>query len=90
MAYYFLWQEGPRTAPELDARCEKFLKDEFNLLLDFDIEDALQKLCKNEIVQMEEDPVTGEVHYHALPIAKALEKLNARWHSYVPNACIDD
>jgi hypothetical protein len=79
LAYFYLWKYAPRegwTAPQLDDYVELELEGKLNLKVDFEIDDALAKLEKLNIVKK-----TGD-HYHAVNLEKALEMLDYRWDNY--------
>lgn len=76
LGYFFLWQRGTQTEGELDGTCERFLKEEFGLEVDFEVEDALGKLQREGLV-IEEDG-----RFRALPLEGALEKLDYKWDNY--------
>ena len=76
LGYYFLWTEGAMSAADLDARCETWLRNEFQVEVDFEVEDSLRKLLAEGIVTFD-----GEC-YHAIPIAAALETLDHKWDNY--------
>lgn len=50
MAYFVLMSQGKATDEELDRRCEQLMASKFGEKCDFDVEDALIKLEKLEIV----------------------------------------
>ncbi len=50
LALFFLWEAGPQTKEDLDVLCERFLHDEFGIQVDFEIDDALQKLMDSGLV----------------------------------------
>ncbi len=77
LAYYFLWRQGPATEAELDQKCEKFIHDAFDVEVDFEVDDALHKLEKEQLVTKDEN---GK--YTAIPIVAALEKLDEKWDNY--------
>jgi hypothetical protein len=92
LGYYFLWREaGPEgwTSEHLDDHIEEFLEAKTGLKVDFEIDDAIDKLEKLRIVEKLEVPSgagTGDsqptVRYRAQPIDKALEMLDWTWDNY--------
>lgn len=79
LAYYYLWRyAGERgwTSRNLDDYVELDLERLANLQVDFEIEDALGKLEKLNIVEKVEG------RYRAYPIDKALEMLDWTWDNY--------
>jgi hypothetical protein len=79
LGYYYLWR-FPRdegwTASELDAHIESELHRLAGIQVDFEIDDALRKLERLELVSRDGD------RYMALPIHLALAKLDSWWDNY--------
>lgn len=74
LAYSVLRREArPLVKAELDNACEAFLRECFNLEIDFEIQDALSKLERLGLVARE-----GE-SYSAVAPSDALTKLDAAW-----------
>lgn len=74
LAYYFLLSEGkPMTSEQLDTKIEKWFEDKFNFPIDFEISDALGKLQRFGIVNLN----AGQ--YTALAISAAQAQLDAQW-----------
>eukprot|EP00898_Chlorokybus_atmophyticus_P008533 jgi/Chlat1/8681/Chrsp88S00667 len=71
VAYFCLLLSGPADARELDKRCEDILARHLRERTNFDVEDALDKLKKLQLVSQG----VGGKHY-ALPIPMALQKLD--------------
>ena len=76
LAYFFLLTEGPKTESDLDERCERFLKDEFGKEVDFESDDALQKVERLRVVH-KRDGV-----YSAIPLKDALQVLDEQWDKF--------
>ena len=79
LAYYYLWRyagENGWTEKDLDDYVELDLERLANLKVDFEIGDALEKLETLELIEKNGD------RYKAVPIDKALEKLDYRWDNY--------
>jgi hypothetical protein len=79
LAYFYLWKYAPRegwTSAQLDDYVEMELEGKLNLKVDFEIDDALAKLEKLNIVKKSGD------RYHAVSLDKALEMLDYRWDNY--------
>lgn len=79
LAYYYLWKHAPADgwdSGQLDDYVEMELEGKLNLKVDFEIDDALAKLERLEIVRK-----VGE-KYRAVPLEQALEKLDYRWDNY--------
>ncbi len=73
LAYFFLWQNGTKTQAELDAICERFLHEAFDVAVDFEVDDALAKLVDMGLVVKDHDT------YTARDLGAALERLDQRW-----------
>jgi hypothetical protein len=79
LAYYYLWKYAPPGGwkmDQLDDYIEMELEGKYKMLIDFEVDDAIAKLEKLGIVQKQ-----GE-YYHAVPLARALERLDYRWDNY--------
>ncbi len=80
LGYYFLWLKAGRegwTMEHLDDYIEEFLEAKTGVLIDFEIDDAIDKLEKLRIVEKLPD---GK--YRAQPIERALEMLDWTWDNY--------
>jgi hypothetical protein len=79
LSYFFLWRyAGDRgwTPEELDAYIEMEIERRLQLAVDFEIEDALQKLERAQIVEVTDG------RYRAFPMEAALERLDTVWERY--------
>lgn len=77
LAYYFLSiSPSPLTEAELDQRIEQWLKDTFAIDLDFEVDDALAKLDRLELLRRDGERLT--VH----PPDLALARLDYKWDNY--------
>lgn len=79
LAYYYLWRfarEPGWTARDLDDYVEMDLERLANVKVDFEIDDALAKLERLNLVAK-----NGE-RYTAVPIERALENLDYAWDNY--------
>ncbi len=79
LAYFYLWKYAPPegwTAEQLDDYVEMDLEAKLKLKVDFEIDDALEKLERLGIV------VQSDSKYRAVPIQTALEKIDYRWDNY--------
>ena len=80
LAYYFLWQfsdPSGRSAEQLDAAIEAFLKEALNHDVDFEVADALAKLLRLNLLR-ESSP--GK--YNIVPLETALRSLDEAWDNY--------
>ena len=82
LGYFFLWRYAPPqgwAAEQLDDYIELYLEGAVKLKVDFEIGDALAKLERLKLVQKE-----GTM-YRAVPLDKALERLDWTWGNYFKN-----
>lgn len=68
MAYFVLMSQGKATEEELDRRCEELMASKFGEECDFDVEDALVKLEKLDIISRDEN---GKYSHQPLKKANA-------------------
>jgi hypothetical protein len=77
LAYYFLsTSPTPLTEDELDQRIEKWLSDKFSIDIDFEVDDALAKLERLELLRRDGDRLSVP------PPADALVRLDYHWDNY--------
>jgi hypothetical protein len=79
LAYYYLWRHASDSgwkAADLDDYVEMDLERLANIKVDFEIDDALAKLERLNLVTKIGD------RYAAVPIDKALESLDYTWDNY--------
>ena len=77
LAYYFLsTSPTPLTEDELDQRIEKWLSDKFSIDIDFEVDDALAKLDRLELLRRDGDRLSVP------PPADALVRLDYHWDNY--------
>ena len=77
LAYYFLIAaDEALTAAELDAEIESWFAQRWQARLDFEINDALQKLVRLELVE-----VSGG-RYRAVDMNEAAKRLDTAWDGY--------
>ncbi|HEX4149865.1 MAG TPA: TMEM143 family protein, partial [Pirellulales bacterium] len=80
LGYFFLWrQAGGRgnTAEGLDRQIELFLGEALGRPVDFEVEDALEKLLRMGLARQLPDG-----RYVALPLAASLQALDHAWDNY--------
>jgi uncharacterized protein DUF3754 len=75
LAYYFL-QQGPLTQSELDRRIESWLKETFDLAVDFEVDDALGKLDRLGLLRRDGERISVP------PPEDALARLDTVWDNY--------
>jgi hypothetical protein len=79
LAYYYLWKHAPAegwSSEQLDDYVEMELEGKLNMKVDFEVDDALAKLEKLQIVTRQGDK------YRAVGLEQALERLDYRWDHY--------
>lgn len=79
LGYWLLWREAPDegwTRQDLDRRAESFLRDHFDVDVDFEIEDVEAKLTRYGLIQRNGDCL------RAVPIREALAGLDRTWDNY--------
>jgi Protein of unknown function (DUF3754) len=77
LAYYFLsTSPTPLTEDELDQRIEKWLLDKFSIDIDFEVDDALSKLERLELLRRDGDRLSVP------PPEDALVRLDYHWDNY--------
>jgi hypothetical protein len=76
LAYWLLWRGGLQNAraDELDTAAETWLKERCNLIVDFEVSDALAKLRR---LGLAESSPSGR--WRAVPIETALASLDRAW-----------
>jgi hypothetical protein len=83
LAYRFLLAApGGLTAPELDATVETWLRDDGHGEIDFEVDDAVAKLRRLEVVE-------GRSTLRAVPLADSLALLDRRWDDLFRHQQID-
>ena len=77
LAYYFLLLSNkPLSATALDQLIEQWFEDRLNHTIDFEVDDALQKLLTLGLVE------TSQAQYQAIALDEALQKLDVIWDGY--------
>ncbi len=77
LAYYFLLvSEQPLSIQELDQRIEDWLANKWDCAVDFEIDDALNKLREFGLVDESEEK------FSAISLDLAIQKLDQRWDDY--------
>lgn len=79
LAYYFLLKHGAKSRPELDQIIEVWLRDQWQCTMDFEIDDAMEKLQRLKLVTFANDV------YQAKPINEAMSILRQQWLDYLPH-----
>lgn len=76
LAYYFLLIDGPKTRKQLDTTIENWLAEKWQCHVDFEIDDALNKLLVLSLVSEENGRLS------AIAPKQAIKKLDQRWDNY--------
>lgn len=77
LAYYFLLiSNKPLSASELDQAIEGWFQTSLSVDVNFEIEDALQKLLKFGLIKLVSN------RFQALPLEKAMQVLDQTWDNY--------
>jgi hypothetical protein len=77
LAYYFLLTaEEPLGKAALDNAIENWFETRWNCAIDFEIDDALQKLLTLGLVKEDDG------RFSAIPIAEGIRLLDQRWDNY--------
>ncbi len=83
LAWWLLWRkssggdDGGWTAPQIDRAAEKFLRDRCNLQVDFEIEDALDKLRRLKLIEA----LPGG-KWRTVSVSAALCELDRAWDNF--------
>lgn len=82
LLYTVLVKERARHSdlPAIDAAIEQYLSTEFGVNVDFDLEDALQRLIADGIVTEDADG-----YLNTLPPREAANHLDAKWDLFLDN-----
>eukprot|EP00035_Acanthoeca_spectabilis_P008132 m.149044 g.149044 ORF g.149044 m.149044 type:complete len:571 (-) comp14223_c0_seq1:345-2057(-) len=76
LAYFFLWQHGAQSSAELDKEVERFLA-RLNEDIDFDAQDALDKLSKDGLIRFRGD-LQNQSQLFYLPIVQCIHKVEEK------------
>ena len=77
LAYYFLLTcNRPQSKAEIDQRIEAWLAERWHCPVDFEIDDALQKLLRLELVR------NSDGLFSAIPVKAAIETLDRNWDAF--------
>ncbi|MCP4460746.1 MAG: DUF3754 domain-containing protein, partial [Cytophagales bacterium] len=77
LAYYFLLiSKQSLTKGELDGKIEQWMASKWQCTIDFEIDDALDKLLTLKLVEQYKDKLT------AVSIRDGIELLDERWDDY--------
>ena len=76
LAWYFLRTQGPLTSEDLDHTIESWFQDQWELNMDFEVDDGVRKLVDLDLVRHTD----GRLEAVAVDEAKA--RLDARWDQY--------
>ncbi len=77
LAYYFLLtSQGPLSRSELDRKAEAWMATKWQCAIDFEIDDALEKLIALKLVHAAGGKFT------ALPLSEGIRVLDQQWDNY--------
>ena len=77
LAYFYLLHSNTVKKPrELDKELEQWINETWGLTIDFDIEDAMEKLIRLELVKKLDDG------FVALSLDDAIQNLDRQWDNY--------
>lgn len=76
LAYYFLLARGAMTRSQLDSTIENWLTENWHCDVDFEIDDALNKLKVLSLVVEDNEQLS------AISLDQAIKKLDDRWDNY--------
>lgn len=83
LGYYFLLRsENGLTESALDDVIEAWLEKKYNVLIDFEIKDALRKLETLELCRITGQNENGENIYQTLSLDAACKKMDDVWDNY--------
>ena len=81
LAYCFLTISAKAmTSAELDSEIESWFVERWQTSIDFEVDDALQKLIRLQLVVPVDDK------YSAVELEQALKRLDAQWDNYFMSA----
>jgi hypothetical protein len=78
IAYTFLLEEPGLTQAVLDERAEAWLRERFDVDIDFEVDDALAKLTRLELLRTEDGALS------VVPLSNALAVLDKKWDDLFP------
>ena len=73
LSYFFLLTQGEMSVTELDQKIEKFIKDEYGIAIDFEINDGLAKLKKLGLLIQKENKLS------VIPLEETTPILQQHW-----------
>ena len=74
--YHLLISDEPLSANNLDKKIEQWFVDKYGCALDFEMQDALAKLLRLELIQ----EIKGK--YQAKPLSESNKQLDSLWDGY--------
>ena len=84
LAYFMLYvcRKENLTMQKLDSRIEAWLNENFGFHIDFEVEDALQKLLDKGLALKPACGETGEPYFKVYDLPSALRRLDALWDEH--------
>ena len=77
LAYALLNTHQIRDIAQLDDICEQWLREQFDIQIDFDISDAINKLKHYDLLE------EGSQEIHCKAAASSIEQLQQRWLNFI-------
>ena len=77
LAYFFLLAEGVSTRSKLDARIEAYIQQQYDLPMDFEIDDGLDKLQSAALLSKNDQEIS------AVPLSAANIELQKQWQNVI-------
>ncbi len=81
LAYFFLITNGQCSREELDDCIEKYIKKQYAVPMDFEIDDGLRKLHQAGLLSEDKEKIS------AVSVQEALKKLKQQWNTVVTELC---
>jgi len=88
IAYFALWRNGGNaglTSEQVDGLCEQLIRDLADADVDFEIDDALEKLNELQIASCD-----GQQRWTVLKPEAAMQRLDKTWDEIFPYNQPDD
>jgi hypothetical protein len=76
LAYYFLLTRGPQDSKSLDRNIENWFKDNHQVILNFEVDGALNKLIRLGIAS------ETDKQYQVLPLEDAMRRIDQIWDGF--------
>ena len=80
LAYFFLLTGGESNRVTLDNNIEDYIQEQYDIPMDFEIDDGLDKLKKSALLSRSDNIIK------AVPLKEANSQLKQQWHSIIENS----